>query len=442
MSLFTTMNVATSGLGASSSSLSVIGDNIANIGTTGYKANRTEFADQLPQNIYGSAGISQLGTGTGMTRISTVFAQGSLASSENALDMAIGGDGFFVVSDGVQDYYTRAGEFFLDDEGFVVSAEGLNLQGYNATNGTLGGTLDSLQIDLDALAPAETTEIVLSANLSADADFATTPVAGLTLTTGTGDTLETAADEADSSTSVTVYASLGVAHEVTVVYERTGTNDWDWYALVDAGETEITALGGTGTDGSAYQISGGTLTFDTSGNLTTFTQTDVTGWNFEGASADPAYTWDFGIDAAGTATDGQVRMNNGDSAVTSVTQDGYGTGVLLSLDVDTDGIVTGTYSNGEELVMGQVALARFQSNQGLDRIGGNLYRETIDSNSPAIGAPDTGGRGTIAGNALEQSNVDLEEQFVSMITSQRSYQANARVVNTANETLQELVNLV
>ncbi len=442
MSLFTTMNVATSGLGASSSSLSVIGDNIANIGTTGYKANRTEFADQLPQNVYGSAGISQLGTGTGMTRISTVFGQGSITSSENALDMAIGGDGFFVVADGVSDYYTRAGEFYLDDDGFVISAEELNLQGYNATNGTLGATLGDLQIDLNALAPAETEALVMAANLSADADFATTPVSALTLTTGTGDTVEDASDQADFATSVTVYDTLGVAHEVTLVFERTGTNDWDWYALTDAGETEITALGGTGTDGSAYQISGGSLTFDTSGNLTTFTQTDVTGWNFEGASANPAYTYDFGIDTAGTATDGQVRMNNGDSAVTSITQDGYGTGVLLSLDVNTDGIITGSYSNGEELTMGQVALARFQSNQGLDRVGGNLYRETVDSNSPAVGAPDTGGRGTIAGNALEESNVDLEEQFVHMITSQRSYQANARVVNTANETLQELVNLV
>ncbi len=442
MSLFTTMNVASSGLGASSTSLSVIGDNIANINTTGYKANRTEFSDQLPQNIYGSGGPSQLGTGVGLTRISTLFGQGSITSTDNALDMAIGGDGFFVVSDSVSDFYTRAGEFFLDDEGFVVSAEGLNLQGYNATNGVLGGTLDDLQIDLDAIAPAETSTITMSANLSAEADFATTPVAALVLNTGTGDTLEDAANQADFATSVTVYDSLGVAHEVTVVFERTGTNDWDWYALVDAGEAEITALGSTGTAGSAYQISGGTMTFDTSGNLTAFTQTDTTGFNFEGASADPAYVFDFGIDTAGNPLDGQVRMNNGESAVTAVTQDGYGTGILLNLSVNTSGIVTGVYSNGEELIMGQVALARFQSNQGLDRVGGNLYRETIDSNSPAIGAPDTGGRGTIAGNALERSNVDLEEQFVEMITSQRSYQANARVVNTANDTLQELVNLV
>ena len=213
-------------------------------------------------------------------------------------------------------------------------------------------------------------------------------------------------------------------------------------ALADAGDTEIAALGTTGTDGAAFQIATGTMTFDTNGNLTAVTQTDATGWNFEGAGANPAYVFDFGLDTAGNATDGQVSQWNGDSAVTSITQDGYGTGVLSSLDVETDGTITGTYTNGEELVMGQVALARFQSNQGLERVGSTLFRETIESNSPAIGAPDTGGRGSIAGNAVEASNVDLEEQFVNMITSQRAYQANARVVDTANSTLQELVNLV
>lgn len=442
MSLYNTMNVATSGLGASSQNLATIGDNIANINTTGYKGSRTEFSDQLPQNVYAKGGPTQLGTGTGMTRIASIFSQGSINSSENSLDMAISGDGFFVVSDDVSNYYTRAGEFYLDDEGFIINGDGLNLQGYNATNGALGATLEDLQIDLQSMAPAETTTVTMAANLSAEADFATTPVAGLVLNTGAGDTLEDAANQADFSTSVTIYDSLGVAHEVTVVYERTGTNDWSWYALADAGDVEIAALGGTGTSGTAYQIADGTLTFDTNGDLTTFTQNNTAGWNFEGATANPTYTFDFGIDAAGVATDGELTQYNGDSAVTSVTQDGYGTGVLSSLSVDTDGLITGAYSNGEELTMGQVALARFQSNQGLDRIGNNLFRETVDSNSPAIGAPDTGGRGEIAGNALEGSNVDLEDQFVDMITSQRSYQANARVIDTANSTLQELVNLV
>lgn len=442
MSLYNTLNVATSGLGASSQSLAVIGDNIANINTTGYKGNRAEFSDQLPQDVYGKSGPTQLGSGVGMTRIASIFSQGAISSSQNSLDMAIGGDGFFVVSDDVSNYYTRAGEFYLDDQGFIINNDGLNLQGYNATDGTLGSTLEDLQIDLQSIAPDATTEITMAANLSAEADFATTPVAALTLNTGTGDTLETAANSSDFSTSVTIYDSLGVAHEITVVYERTGTNDWSWYALADAGDVEVGALGSTGTSGTAFEIAQGTLTFDTNGDLTTFTQTDATGWNFEGASANPTYVFDFGLDAAGTVTDGELTQYNGDSAVSSVTQDGYGTGVLTSLSVNTEGVITGAYSNGEELVMGQVALARFQSNQGLDRIGNNLFRETMDSNSPAIGAPDTGGRGEIAGNALEQSNVDLEDQFVDMITSQRSYQANARVIDTANSTLQELVNLV
>jgi flagellar hook protein FlgE len=375
--------------------------------------------------------------------ISTQFQQGSIDQSTNALDLAISGDGFFVVSDEVSDYYSRAGSFFLDAEGFVVSPQQLNLQGYNATDGVLGATLGDLQIDLDPIAPADTQAVTLTANLSAEADFATTPVSALVFD-GNTDTLEDGADASDFASSVTVYDSLGVAHQITLVFERTATNDWDWYALADASDITSTSLPTGGTAGNAYQIAGGTLNFDTDGNLTTFTETLTSAtdpWSFDGASAGD-YSWELGVDAAGVTNDGRLRMHNGDSNVSAISQDGFPTGSLTSLSVDTDGVVYGEYSNGEEFIMGQVLLARFQSNQGLERIGNNLYRETGASESPAIGVADTGGRGSIAGNALEQSNVDLEDEFVSMITAQRTFQANARVVNTANDTLQELVNLV
>lgn len=447
MSLFSTMNTAASGLGVASSNLGVIGDNIANIGTTAFKKNRAEFADFLPQNVVGLAGPAQLGIGAATNTIATIFAQGSIDSSENALDLAINGDGFFVVSDQVTDFYTRAGVFALDEEGFVVNAQGYRVQGYNSDEGTLGKSLGDLQIDLDPIAPNPTTEIDLTAILSAEADYSDTPIAtGLAAATldftgsATGTTLEDAADAADFATSVTMYDSLGVAHEVTVLYERTDVDTWTWYAVVDAGEVDDgsgTAL----TAGTAFQIASGVANFDTAGDLVDNTQTDVTGWTFFGA-ATSAPVFAFGRDSTGVATEGRVRMISGDSAVSAVFQDGYAPGDLSTMSVDTDGVVTGVYSNGQEVVLGQVALARFTSNEGLDRVGSTLFRETVASGQPAIGVADTGGRGMIIGNALEKSNVDLEDEFVSMITTQRGYQANSRVISTANDTLDELVRIV
>lgn len=443
MSLFSTMNTATSGLGAASSRMGIIGDNIANLNTTGFKGSRANFADFLPQDVFGLAGPTQLGKGAALNSISTQHQQGSIDQSTNALDMAISGNGFFVVNDGVQDFYSRNGTFFLDEDGFVINPQELNLQGYNATDGVLGATVEDLQIDLDPIAPDATTTITMTANLSAEADFATTPVAGLTFD-GLTDTLEDAANQGDFATSVSVYDSLGIPHQVTVVFERTATGDWSYYSLVDASEVTSTALPTGGAAGDAYQIATGTLSFDTDGNLTGFTETLTSAadpWSFAGATAQD-FTMEFGLDAAGVATDGRLRQHNGDSNVSAVAQDGFPTGNLTSLSVDADGIIYGEYTNGEEFVMGQVVLAKFPSNAGLERMGNTLFRATLDSGAPAVGAPDTGGRGVVAGNALEKSNVDLEDEFVSMITAQRTFQANARVINTSNDTLQELVNLV
>jgi flagellar hook protein FlgE len=443
MSLFSTMNTATSGLGAASSRMGVIGDNIANLNTTGFKGSRANFADFLPQDVFGLAGPSQLGKGAALDSISTLYQQGSIDQSTNALDMAISGNGFFVVNDGVQDFYSRNGTIFLDEDGFVINAQELNLQGYNATDGVLGATVEDLQLDLDPIAPDATTTITMTANLSAEADFATTPVASLTFD-GSTDTLEDAANQGDFATSISVYDSLGIPHQVTVVFERTATGDWSYYSLVDGSEVTSTSLPTGGTAGAAYQIASGTLSFDTDGNLTAFTETLTSAtdpWSFAGAAAQDL-ALEFGIDAAGTAIDGRLRQHNGDSNVSAVAQDGFPTGNLTSLSVDSDGIIYGEYTNGEEFVMGQVVTAKFPSNAGLERLGNTLFRATLDSGSPAVGAPDSGGRGVIAGNALENSNVDLEDEFVSMITAQRTFQANARVINTSNDTLQELVNLV
>ena len=453
MSLFSTMNTAASGLGVSSTSLSVIGDNIANLNTTGYKGSRAQFADYLPNNVVGLAGPSTIGTGAGLNAVTSIFGQGSIEDSDNALDMAISGNGFFVVSDGVADYYSRAGQFYLDDEGSVVNAQGLNVQGTNATDGTLGATVEDLQVQMDPISPNSTSEIILTAILSSEAVDAVTDGGPVGVRDAAGEfdgnttTLETVADEGDFATSMTIYDTLGQAHEVTVVFERedSSTGDWSYYAFVDGGEVDTSSGGTLGTDGMAFKISEGSLTFDsTTGDLSSFSQTDTStssAWNFVGStSIEP--TLAFGIDGSGTTNDGRVRMLGGDSAVSAVSQDGYPTGDLTSLSVDTEGVITGVYSSGQEITLGAVALASFDAQTELAKVGNTLFRATVGSGDAAIGSPGTGSRGSVVGYALEKSNVDLEGEFVDMISSQRSYQANARMINSANDTLQELVNLV
>ncbi len=443
MSLFTTLNVGASGLGVASTSLGVAGDNIANVNSTGFKETRATFADFLPQDVFGLAKNGQMGTGAAPNYVSTLFGQGILEATDSSLDMAITGAGFFVVNDGPDSYYTRNGEFYLDNEGFIVSASGLRLQGHNADNGTLSAAIDDLRVNNATLPGVATSTITLEAQLSADtvagADLAVLDFFG----TGAGtNTLIEAGDAADFSTSTTVYDSLGLGHEVTILFERVNNTDWTWRSLVDATEAfDPAGVAFSATAGDAFEIATGTVTFDTAGELTAFTQTDTAGWTFQ-AAAPPAVVFDFGIDIAGVATDGALIMGGSESSVSAIGQDGRSTGNLSSVAIGDNGILIASYTNGEDLTIGQVLLATFKSESGLIRAGGTLFEKSIASGEPAVDVAGTDGRGDIVGNALEKSNVDLEDQFINMITAQRSYQASAKVVTTADESLQALLNMV
>ena len=438
MSLFSTLNTGASGLGVQSAALSVIGDNIANISTTGYKGSRASFADYMPQNTSTLAGAGTIGSGSGLNTIATLFGQGSLTSTSSATDMAVSGDGFFMVQDGNETFYTRAGEFYLDDEGNLVNASGYNVQGYTATDGTLSSAVGDLLIDTDPAAASATTTITMSAVLNSESDTAT--VLSTALLNGDGtESWDDVITEDSFTTSITIYDEMGESHEVTVAFERDDTTGWSWYALVDGAEVGE-------TEDSPFLIANGSATFDSDGTITAFSGTSA-------VTGDPSLAWDngasmgtfdfeFGMDAAGTAIDGSLSMSGTDSAVSAMSQDGYPLGELSDISVATDGTITGSYTNGEEIVLGQVVLATFTSEAGLERLGSNMYRATSASGDPAVGAPGSGGRGDLYSYALESSNVELEDEFVNMITSQRGYQAAARVISTADETLQELVNLV
>ena len=444
MSLFNTLAVGASGLGASSSTLSVIGDNVANIGTTGYKSSRASFGDMMPEVCGGITGPTIRGLGTRLLGIDTQFTQGTLTDTGNALDTAISGPGFFQVSSGDQDFYTRDGSFRVDKDHYIVSPQGLRLQGYGVQDNEIVSTLEDVRLNLNPIDHKTTENISIDAVFAADADFTTTPyTAAVKDGTAAGSSFADLSTAADFSTSSTVYDSMGVAHDATILFERVGPNDWNWSAVVDGGEVDFSGDGvPDGDAGYAFEISSGTMSFDSNGKLAAFTETPTpTTWNWPGASQ---FTFNLkvGLDSAGNSVEGMVRMTGSASAVTSINQDGYRSSNLVSLRITQDGCINASYENGEELILAQIALAVFPSEGGLQRVGGNLYEESGRSGAAAMGAPGEGGRGVTTGYALEGSNVELEDQFVEMIQAQRAYQANTGVIRTANETLQQLVNLV
>jgi len=442
MSLFGTLNTGASGLGVSSTSMSVIGDNIANINTTGFKGTRASFADLVPNGIGGLNGQNQLGGGAGLASTMTLFGQGSVSSSDSALDMAISGKGFFQVADGANNYYTRDGAFYMDSDGYVTTASGLKLQGYNAFDGDLTSRISDLRIDTAPTDPSATEAVTLDLNLPVhteddDGNYGSVlSSATLDGATETWDDLE--GTDYLHSTSTTIYDDYGVAHDVVIYFEQTSESEWDYKVVTAASELDPTA----DPDGDGYvtELMEGTLTFDGS-ELDSIDQT----WT----STDPwangstsTFDLELGIDSSGEDTDGEITMTGSSFSATNVSQDGYASGQVSSVNIDDDGQIIASYSNGEEEVLGQVALATFAAESYLSRAGNNLFKSTPDSGEGVMGAAGVGGRGAVSGYALEGSNVELEDQFVSMIQSQRSYQANARVVSTANDTLQELVNLV
>jgi flagellar hook protein FlgE len=444
MSLFSTLRTGSSGLGVSSTYLSVIGDNIANINTTGYKQTRASFADYMPQDVFGLSGGGQVGTGAATNVVSTLFGQGTLQDTDSALDMAIQGNGFFVVSDGNKDYYTRNGTFGLDESGNLVDANGLKVQGYGVQGGSLTSVVGDINIDGGTVVGSATSSVVVDAMLSADESYSDNDLAAIDLYgTGTGaNTIAEAAAVADFSTSVTIYDGEGVGHDCTLLFERTSETDWSWRAVTDASEVyDSTSTAYSTDEGYGFELANGTVSFDTSGAISAFTQTDTTGYSFLNAGA-TAITFDFGMDTAGVATDGSLSTGDTISTLTSISQDGSAPGSLSGISVQDDGTIIGSYTNGEEATLGQVVLATFKSDAGLDRIGGTLFEATSAAGDPSIGVAGAGSRGSISGYSLEQSNVELEDQFVAMITAQRTYQANSKVISTVNETLSGLLQIL
>lgn len=426
MSIISSFYIGVSGLSANSVELSVVGDNIANGNTIGFKGSRAAFADVLGQSLIGGPG--QLGAGTRVQSIQKILAQGAIAQTGVATDLALDGDGMFVVEgrDGER-MYTRAGQFTLDQDGYLVNLEGLRVQGFNADPlGNVGGAVGDLQIAGVTSPPVATTTVTLRGNLSADPTLTVLPPF---------DPNDPGATS-NFSTSVQVYDSLGNPHEVDVHFRLAGPGVWEWHATMDGGTLD------GGVAGTPIEVGTGTMTFDANGNLLDLTGNSLT-FDPLGAPGAQTVTLNLGdpLATGGTGAGGMVQQSTLASSTSFVGQDGYGAGEIAGVQIDDEGNIVGTFTNGQTRTLGQVAVANFAAPDQLSRIGGNLFAVTGDSGEPNLGVAGTGGRGHIVAGALEQSNVDLAGEFVRMIVAQRSFQANSKTMQTADQLLAELIQI-
>jgi flagellar hook protein FlgE len=419
-----------SGLRAEGEAIGVVGDNIANVNTVGFKTQRAVFQDVLGHSILAGTSSALPGSGVRVGDVQQLFTQGSLANTGVSTDIALNGDGFLVVAgtvDGITgNFYTRAGQLTIDANGYLVNPQSLNVQGYLANpNGTLQAAVSDLRVPTASLSPFATSEISLTANLDSTAEVPTVAF-----------DLADPAGTSNASTSITVFDSLGAARTLDVYFRKTAANSYDYFVLAKGDD-----LAG-GTPGTFTQVSTGTLAFNTDGALDTATTPDISVDFAGGATAAQIITMDFGTDIAsgGTGLDGTTQFASA-TAVSNQSQNGFASGEFSGLAIDGTGLVQGLYTNGQKIAIGRLAVAKFRSNDGLGRAGQNLWIETRESGTAALGAAGAGGRASVSAGALESSNVDLGEEFVGLIQHQRSFSANSRTITTADEMLQELINI-
>jgi len=409
-----------SGLNASSKNLEVIGNNIANANTYGTKVARAEFSDMYANAING-AGANNIGIGVRLANVAQQFTQGNISTTENPMDLAIKGNGFFQLSDGQSPtVYSRNGQFKVDREGFIVNNNALKLMGYAADS--LGviqpGQAVPLQLPTAGVDPAVTTSVTLEMNLDSRKAI-TAPAAAPLIDFNDATTY-------NNATSLTVYDAKGQEVPVTYYFQKSAVDTWNVFATANG-----STIGGTDADPQPVT----TITFAPDGSAPTAPVGTVPLTVLLPNNAAPADTLNFELDL-NTAT--QFGSPFG---ITDQRQDGFAAGDLTSIMVESNGIVMARYSNGQSRPAGQVELAAFRNTQGLQPLGDNAWARTYSSGDPITGAPDNAGQGVLQSGALEESNIDLTGELVNMITAQRIYQANAQTIKTQDQVLQTLVNL-
>jgi flagellar hook protein FlgE len=422
MSILSALYTGVSGLNANGQWLSVIGDNIANVNTIGFKGSVMSFGDILSQSFAGGSGTSQIGRGVTIEGVTTVFDQGTFQTTSSGLDLAIDGEGFFIVNSAGTRAYTRAGNFKINDEGYIVNSSGAFLQGIQYDNG-VQGAFGNINVLTGTNEAQQTTTAAMEVNL----DSTDTPTTWTNIPVA-GSTTPPATTTYNESTSVTVYDSLGGAHQVTAYFTNISTtaNPRTWevhyvYTTTDS-VTGVTTY---------YQANATaqTLVFNANGALTS------------GNAATGSFNWGGGLtNSIAFDLTGSTQFAS-DFSIQSLTQNGYASGDLSSISIGPDGLVTGTFTNGQTRTLAQIQLARFAAPTELQKLGNNLFAASGSSGDAVIGNPETSGLGRTLSSSLELSTVDLAEQFTQLITAQRGFQANTKIITTTDDLLNLLISI-
>lgn len=425
MGLLSSFNVGVSGLHAAGSSMTVIGDNIANSGTFGFKKSRAEFQDLLSNSLKGIDGGDQIGSGTKLAHVTAQYSQGNIQRSDNITDLAINGNGFFSVNTPSGRGYTRDGAFHFNKEGFLINADGYTINGFQPdANGEISSKTGPIRVGNPTVPAKSTSKVAITMNLdsrSAVKQF-------------------NPADPDNSSnfnSSLTIYDNIGTQRVVTMYFNKLADGQWEYHAMVDGKD----AAGGK--EGTPVQMANGTISFNQNGQLQQVTESSNS-FNFaDGASPGQKVNFDFGesIAEGGDGTKSTITQYGSQSSLARHTQDGYSAATLTSMSFDDDGILIAAYDNGVMRNLGQVAVAKFENNEGLFKMGKNLFKETKKSGQAAIGKPQVDGRGQILAKSIELSNVDIADEFISMMNAQRNFQANTKTITTTDQMLQEVLNI-
>ena len=414
----TSIYTALTGINNASVAMNVIGDNLANMNTTAFKAGNANFSELLA-GLSGTSSTGDpisMGLGSTLSGVDSNWSQGTINSTGNSMDVAINGNGFFVVSTNGGMGFTRAGQFSLDQDGNLLSPDGFQLLGYPAVNGAINtsAALQPINIKEGQIIPGTaTTSLTVSANLDAQA-----------------------VDGSSFSSSVQVFDSLGSPHTVDLTFAKTGAGQWSWSATVPA-----TDMGGASTD-PAVQVGNGTLAFDGTGKLVVADPTAANPTLAISGLADGANAMNLSFNLWDSQGNTFITNYASDSTVSSSSQNGFSSSALNAISINSDGVIMGSTASGQSIPMAQLALADFPNVGGLEKYQGSTFVTFSSSGDPSIGVAGTGGRGTITGSSLEQSNVDMAQEFVDLIVAQRTYEANSRVITTWDQLVQDSLNLI
>jgi flagellar hook protein FlgE len=419
--MFTSFSTALSGLNANSTAIDVVGNNLANLNTTGFKTSQVEFQSLVTQSLGAGLGDTQVGFGTGEPLTTMEFTQGAVQTSSGTMDAAIQGDGFFVVSDSSgNSLYTRAGNFEVDKSGNLMTDTGDYVQGWTTTGSATGvvntnGPISNIVVPVGSLSPpVPTTQLSVGLNLNSAA------------------TVYSATDtSSDFSTPMTVYDSLGTSHVLTLDFQKTGSNAWNYNVTIPGGDV--------GSTDTSVSVATGSLTFDPDGQLDPANASPValTVSGLADGASDMSLNWKLFNGSSGNLTQfGQP------SAQSSSSQNGSAASELVNVGLGNGGTILAQYSNGNQVTVGQVAMASIVNPDSLIAVGNNNFQLSSQTATPSIGLPRTGGRGDISGGSLESSTVDIATEFTNLMVYQRAYEADSRVVTTADTLSQDTINLI